>query len=71
MIPLDQSQEMFLEILPPIFECNYDILNNQNVAKRVYPTRCNKNVSDDKIKVINFSASNTVKKNWYTIPFQH
>ena len=35
---------------------------SQNIDQRVYPTKCNKKVTDDVIKVIDFLASNTMKK---------
>lgn len=39
VIPLDASQEIISEILRPIFERKYEIAKNQNVDKRVYPTK--------------------------------
>ena len=44
------------------YECNYEIVKNQNIDQRVYPTKCNKSVTDDVIKVIDFLASNTLKE---------
>ena len=54
IILLDESQKMSLEILRPIFEPNYEIVKNQNIDQRVYPKKCNKSVTDDVIKVIDF-----------------
>ena len=62
IMPLDESQKMLLEILRPIFERNYEIVKNQSIDQRVYPTKCNKRVTDDVIKVIDFLASNTIKE---------
>ena len=62
IILLDESQKMSLEILRPIFEPNYEIVKNQNIDQRVYPKKCNKSVTDDVIKVIDFLASNTIKE---------
>ena len=62
IMPLDESQKMLLEILRPIFERNYEIVKNQSIDQRVYPTKCNKSVTDDVIKVIDFLASNTIKE---------
>ena len=53
---------MLLEILRPIFERNYEIVKNQNIDQRVYPTKCNKKVTDDIIKVIDFLASDTIEE---------
>ena len=53
---------MLLEILRPIFEHDYEIVKNQNIDQRMYPTKCNKLVADDITKVIDFLASKTVKK---------
>ena len=62
IILLGESQKMSLEILRPIFEPNYEIVKNQNIDQRVYPKKCNKSVTDDVIKVIDFLASNTLKE---------
>ena len=51
------SRKKMLEILRPIFERNYEIAKNQNINQRVYPTKCNKKVADDVIKVIDFLAT--------------
>ena len=53
---------MLLEILRPIFERNYEIVKNQNIDQRVYPIKCNKKVTDDIIKVIDFLASDTIEE---------
>ena len=53
---------MLLENLRPIFERNYEIVKNQNVDQRLYPTKCNKKVAYDVIKVIDILASNAKKE---------
>ena len=61
IVPFDESQKILLEILRPIFELNFEIVKNQNIDQRVHPTKYNKEVTDDVIKVIDFLASNTIK----------
>ena len=53
-LSLNPSQEALLEILQPMFQRNYETIKNQNIYERVYPTKCNKKLSDDVIKVIDF-----------------
>ena len=62
IVPLVEAQKMLLENLRPIFERNYEIVKNQNVDQRLYPTKCNKKVAYDVIKVIDILASNTIKE---------
>ena len=52
IIPLDELQKMR----------KYEIIKNQIIDQRAYPTKCNRNVSDDVIKVIDFLAGNTIKE---------
>lgn len=37
--PPDASQEIISEISRPIFERKYETVKNQNIDKRVYPTK--------------------------------
>ena len=61
-IPSGESQEMLLKILQVItFERNYEVIKNQNIDQRVYPTKCNKKVANGVIKLIVFLDSNTIK----------
>ena len=62
IVPLDEAQKMLLENLRPIFERNYEIVKNQNVDQRLHPTKCNKKVAYDVIKVIDILASNAIKE---------
>ena len=62
ILPLDEAQKMLLENLRPIFERNYEIVKNQNVDQRLHPTKCNKKVAYDVIKVIDILASNAIKE---------
>ena len=49
-LSLNLSQEALLEILPPMFQHNYETIKDQNIDKRVYSTKCNKKLSDYIIK---------------------
>ena len=62
ILPLDEAQKMLLENLRPIFERNYEIVKNQNVDQRLYPTKCHKKVAFDVIKVTDILASNAIKE---------
>ena len=53
---------MLLENLRPIFERNYEIVKNQKVDQRLYPTKCKKKFAYDVIKVIDILASNAIKE---------
>ena len=45
--PLSLTQEELLEVLHPIFERNYEIIEKQSIEERVYSTNCSKTLSDD------------------------
>ena len=39
-----------------MFQRNYETIKNQSIDETVYSTKCNKKLSDDVIKVIDFLA---------------
>ena len=61
-LSLNAPQEALLEILRLMFQRNYETIKNQNIDERVYPTKCNKKLSDDVIKVIDFLANSAIKE---------
>ena len=68
---LSTTQEELLEVLRPIFERNYEIIKKQSIEERVYSTNCSKTLSDDVIKVIDFTSINKlnelIKPNFFDI----
>ena len=56
------KKKALLEILRPMFQRNYETIKNQSIDERVYPTKFNKKLSNDVIKVIDFLANNAIKE---------
>ena len=61
-LSLNLSQEALLEILGPMFQCDYETINDQNIDERVYSTNYNKKLSNDQVKVIDCLPKNAVKE---------
>ena len=59
---LSTTQEELLEVLRPIFERNYETIKKQSIEERVYSTNCSKTLSDDVIKVIDFTSMNKLNE---------
>ena len=53
-LSLNLSQEALLEILWPVLQRNYETIKDQNIDNKIYSTKCNKKLSDDLAKVIDF-----------------
>ena len=60
--PLSLTQEELLEVLHPIFERNYEIIKKQSIEERVYSASCIKTLSEDVIKVIDFTSPNRLNE---------
>ena len=61
-LSLNPSQEALLQILRPMFQRNYETIKNQSIGEKDYSTKCNKKLSDDVTKVIDFLANNAIKE---------
>ena len=69
--PSSTTQEELLEVLRPIFECNYEIIKKQSIEEKPYSTNCSRTLSDDPIKAIDFTSRNKlnelIKPNFFDI----
>ena len=45
-----------------MFQRNYETIKNESIDETVYSTKCNKKLSDDVIKVIDFLANSAIKE---------
>ena len=61
-LSLNLSQEALLKILGPMFQCDYETINDQNIDERVYSTNYNKKLSNGQVKVIDCLPKNAVKE---------